>query len=645
MKRNNIFTTSVWSIMALSALTTSCDDSFLSPDPLSLYEPTATFSTQEGLDAAMASADKALKAYWTNTNAIDLQLPLTSEAMFSDITVASKTDDAYAFIDIKERFTPTQGYFNDDRNRLTIFWGETYNGIKYANTIIQYLPKVESLDAATRSAYMGRAYFHRSYRYLNLCFQFGDVPLVTKVLESPKMNYKSTKKEAIIKMITKDMEYAVQHVPEQSQMTYLGMINKGACRQLLIKCYLANGEFEKAKLQADTLIEHSGYSLMTENFGTFVNPNPKTWNITENVIWDLHRPENKSISANKEAILIMANRYGTDSGIRIRLMRNVVPWWNSVENKTPDNKLAVDRYALNNSLYEDSLDYNRAFGRGVGVVRPTYWAEKGAWYLNGQYDDTDLRHNNKVGNWVNMEDIKYNVKSSVWHGKHLMKSYTDETGQEVSLCGDTLRAWFGWPQYKTWLESPQDETTTANNYQGGFGDLYCYRLAETYLLRAEAKYYLGDPTAVDDVNIIRKRAHCTQLYSKVDIDDIADERARELYLEEWRFTELNRMSYCLALSGKTDKTGTVYDKNKLYENSFWWHRICDYNNYYNKNPQVQIKGRKYTMGNHNYNWPIPQEAIDANRNATLAQNYGYDGYDSSVEKWDNWEDAVADEEQ
>lgn len=52
-------------------------------------------------------------------------------------------------------------------------------------------------------------------------------------------------------------------------MTYIGMINKGACRQLLIKCYLANGEFQKAKEQADILIEQSGYSLMQDEFGTF----------------------------------------------------------------------------------------------------------------------------------------------------------------------------------------------------------------------------------------------------------------------------------------------------------------------------------------------------------------------------------------
>lgn len=130
----------------------------------------------------------------------------------------------------------------------------------------------------------------------------------------------------------------------------------------------------------------------------------------------------------------------------------------------------------------------------------------------------------------------------------------------------------------------------------------------------------------------------------MDIDDIVDERARELYLEEWRFTELSRISYSLALSGKTDKTGKTYNKDKLYEDSFWWQRITNYNNYYNKNPELQVKGRKYTMGKHNINWPIPQSAIDANLMGKLSQNYGYDGYDANTPKWETWEEAVADED-
>lgn len=61
-----------------------------------------------------------------------------------------------------------------------------------------------------------------------------------------------------------------------------------------------------------------------------------------------------------------------------------------------------------------------------------------------------------------------------------------------------------------------------------------------------------------------------------------DERARELYMEEWRHMELSRVSYCLALSGKPDKWGNTYNVNQLAEKSLWFERITRYNNYYNK---------------------------------------------------------------
>ena len=170
------------SCLALGSLMLiGCSDDFLKPDPLSLYDPETTFSTRAGLDAALGSADKQLRAYWTNTSAIDLQLPLTSEYMFSDMLVAGKTDDPNIFIDINERFTPQEGYYDDDRNRLTIFWGETYAGIKYANQIVSFIDKVPGLDDDTKNEYLGRAYFHRSFRYLNLCFQFGDVPFAIRL--------------------------------------------------------------------------------------------------------------------------------------------------------------------------------------------------------------------------------------------------------------------------------------------------------------------------------------------------------------------------------------------------------------------------------------------------------------------------------
>lgn len=58
--------------------------------------------------------------------------------------------------------------------------------------------------------------------------------------------------------------------------------------------------------------------------------------------------------------------------------------------------------------------------------------------------------------------------------------------------------------------------------------------------------------AADDVNIIRKRAHCTKLYEAKDMNlgIIFDERARELMFEELRHVEMVRASYIFAKQGK-----------------------------------------------------------------------------------------------
>lgn len=624
-------------ISGLLASLTGCKKEYLQPDPLSFYEPGATFTTRAGLDAALAIADRHLRSYWTYFEYVDLGLPINTEYMFSDMAVASKTDDGNIFADIATRFTPT-----DMPERTGYFWNETYNGIKYANTVLSFIGNVEGLDEATRNEYRGRALFHRSFRYLALVFEFKDVPLVTKILSAPKVNYKTTKREAILQMITADMEKAVEWVPEQKNMALKGMINKGACRQLLIKCYLATGQYDKAIEQADILINSSGYSLMTNTFGTFINPYPQTWPITRNVIWDLHRPENKAIAANNENILIMPNRMPTDAGINMNSMRNWLPWHDAIGTQSPDGKQALRFYAPNATTYRVNYDYPRAIGRGIAHIRPTYYATNELWIVNGVDDAGDLRHNSTVGNWARMDSLKYNDPSSTWFGKNLVLRHPTTN---AILCNDTVRNWFDWPHYKYYVENLIETGDRSNaNHRGGAGDWYFYRLAETYLLRAEAKFYKGDVVgATADVNTIRQRAGCTQTYAAVNIGDIMNERARELNMEEWRFTEMSRVSYCLAKSGKPDEWGNTYNADNLATNSYWFNRIQAYNNYYNKG-RVIVKNRSYTMAAHNINWPIPNSAIQANGGAKLRQNQGYTGFDATIPMWETWEEAVADED-
>ncbi|WP_207531747.1 RagB/SusD family nutrient uptake outer membrane protein [Desertivirga arenae] len=656
-RSNKLFLVKSLSIGLLSSLLLGgCKREFLEPDPLSFYEPAATFTSESGLQAALATSDRHLRNYWTV--GANISTPIMTEYTFSELAVSSKTDmDLLDNVNLE--LTPTSGAANNDDNRISYFWDEGYAGIKYANTVISYADKVAGLSEATKNAYLGRAYFHRSFRYLSLVFQFGDIPFITKLLEVPKQNYRSTKKEAILNKITEDMEFAVQWVPEQGSSPYIGTVNKGACRQLLIKCYLATGQFQKAKDQADILINQSGYQLMQNNFGTF-NPGgePETWPITRNVIWDLHRPENKLIAANKEVIMGMPNRGTSESFTNFLTMRIFGPFWNSGDVKSPDGKTAVNNYARNNSNYNKAYDYVRAIGRGIGTIRPTYFAQNAMWGVNGVMDAGDLRHSSAVGNWVSMTSLKYNDKTSTYFGQNLRLNHPTTN---ALLSADTLRTWFDFPHYKIFLNDVQAEATPGSNQfngatTGGNADWYLYRLAETYLLRAEAKFYLGDPAgAATDVNEVRKRAKCQQLYTTVTIGDIMNERARELYLEEWRHVELSRVSYSLALSGKPDEWGNVYNVNTYDKQSgtdpdggsYWYQRIVRTNNngFYNSGKQIKVGNRTYTftMGKQNLYWPIPNSAITANNKGQLSQNFGYPGYDPNTPKWEIWQEAVEDE--
>lgn len=624
-------------IFSFSFFITGCTDDFLKPDPLSFYEPSNTFKTRKGLESALATCDKHLRNMFFTWDDGD-NAPILTEYYFSDLGVSGTTDKSSATataINMNVYLTPTASN-SSNTTYWRSFWEEAYNGIKYANSIITNINEVPNIEPELKNEMLGRAYFHRAIKYYDLVFQFKDVPLFTQEVRGPKFDYRSTKRSVILNMITKDLEFAVQKVPENVE--YGGMITKGACRQLLIKCYLSIGEFDKAIAQADTLINLSGYQLMTESFGDFINPMPEVHKVVRNVIWDLHRPENKMIGENKETILCMINRYGYEGvSVRTKMMRNCVPFWPATGNigiMTPSGKQGMD-------IKKDFIDYRKTYGRGVAKIRPTNYAQYGMWLG----DTTDLRHDSKSGNWMQMEMLKYNhpnlyKNNDPYAGKHL-RLY-DEQGK--LLCTDTIRSWFSWPHYKIWIEDRSQEMNT--NYDGGEGDWYMYRLAETYLLRAEAYLWKGDKVkAAKDVNIIRKRAHCTKMFTANDINMgvVMDERARELYMEEWRRVELGRVSYIFAITGQTDEFGQTYTEETISDNSYWWQRVKKYNNFYNSGIKTR-SNVEYTISPYHIFLPVPQTAIDGNREGIINQNKGYAGYEHNIKPFDNLQDAIASEQ-
>ena len=671
INKNNILRKGL--MVALAGTMVGCSDGFLEQDPLSFYEPATTYSTEAGLQAALAPCDKQLKTYridgnWNNVG-------IFTNYLMSDVGMYAKTDMGGGFQDnFDAKLTPTSGMAGGgDANYMQRFWDQGFSMVKYANTILSYIDNVKGLDDATRDAYKGRAYFHRAYAYYNLALQFGDIPLVTKLISVPKRNYTSASKEAIFKMLVHDLEFAVQHVPAQKDMAYVGQVNQEGCMHLLVKCYLAVGEYAKAEAVATDLINNHGLKLMTENFGTWQPSGAEdTWKVTRNVVWDLHRTPNIADPANKETIMMISNSNDQDF-TTYNVMRACFAHWSNGIIRDPHGLGGPGQnIARNNGNYNPELDWVRAAGRGIAVNRTSYFYNKTIWMYDGEYDWQDLRHNREVGNWMEMEDFKYNNKKSDCYGQNYQLYATEDYADPSDpskilvhkgdiLCSDTIRSWYPTPLYQLYiLDTPNENNMGANQFQGASGkgangDMYLFRLAETYLLRAEARLYQKNAAgAAEDVNAVRKRANAKKMYTTVNIGDIMAERARELYLEEFRQAEMVRVSWCLARSGVADEWGNTYDLNTwdkqegtdLNGGSYWYRRCTKYNVFnhdYGKGQQGN-QTFEYKINKHNMFWPVPNSAITANNKGQLRQNYGYDGYSESIPMWTNWEDAVADEE-
>ena len=616
-------------------LLAGCSESWLEPDPLSFYEPSVTLSTKEGLESALTTCQRQLRYYYMQDNGP----ALATEMMFSDVAVTAVSDFS-GCQNIVSNVTPTSNNNWFGTNMIDWFWNIGTQGISFANVVITRIPKLD-LDQSIKDQMLSRAYFQRAWRYYHLIFQFGDIPFLSKEVATPKLDFRSTKMEVIIEQMIKDLEFSVEHIAERDDY---GKENRGACRMLLIKYYMAAGDFDKAIEQANALINNSGYKLMESSFGKWENPYPNEHPITRNVIWDLHRPTNKADASNLESIMIMVNRYdNSESRLNTNFLYNMTPFWSQTDKNrgilTPSkSNSGMTRQAATESMlkqYPDFVDLRAVFGRGEAFSRPTYFAEKSMWT-----DNNDLRHSRETGNWFVMEDLKYNDPNLL---KTVDKDYYLKPIQKYAddgtlLCKDTIRCWFNYPYYKLWVEDTSREVGdgyTGTDYVGGSGDWYLYRLAEAYLLRAEAYYWKKDyAKAAEDVNEIRKRAECKTFFETSDfsglngLDIIMDERARELMYEELRHVELVRASFI-----KAEQEGIYTSPKDIADeksDSYWWHRITKYNNYYNKGVKT-LHNDEYTMGKYNIFWPIPQSSIDANLYNQLNQNYGYPGYEKNVQ--------------
>jgi hypothetical protein len=630
----------------------SCNEEFLQEKPLSTLSPENTFTSAAGLQTALDASLKGIFNQW-NTDVGDLMF----NHNMSEATVVSCTDKPDSpGVDMRIYATP-QNTRNNDAGRMLNFYNENYKQIKNANTVIDNInipdwPGGES--DPDRNDLLGRAYFARAFFFMQLTMDFGNVAVPLNVISEARQDFKAFHMQGIWDQMVTDLEWAEKWVKPKSQLP-IGQPPVDAVRILLAKYYMLNERFADAEEMMTKVINDPESKLFTQAdvdaSGIDVvrvgnNLNPYTGEVLDG--WDCNQPadpvnllfmaENNQKPENPEGIFTVVNTHGwSGSGGQGRSMR-VRAWGPNFVSTNKGVKAPPTGTVTGMNIAQNEVSKQmHKFGRGQGFARPTNYAQFEIWQFKGENDRQDYRH--KKGNWFDMDMLVYDnpdLEGTEWY---LQPARLWHEG--TLLCEDSIRCWYGYPFYKFYAHNYEDRV---DRQDGGKQDMYIYREAEAYLLRAEARFWQGKYAgAADDINIIRERANSIHMYTAGDVQTegigaILDERCRELWGEEYRHDELVRISVIFAKTGKQCYNGKTYSwdgndmEKSLSSNSFYYDRQIEKNNYFREQvPWSTYPTTKYTMDPKHIFWPVFEDYLIGNVGAILNQTTGYDGSESNIE--------------
>lgn len=559
----------LWAILFVFLV--SCGDSFLDETTYSFLTPDNAFSQPAYIEQGIVGLHEQARVGWWTPNNWGTTVMFT---LGTDLSYNGEQPDNTSPMNYVTNYTPLAGSSNQ--------WSRSYGLIQKANILIDAINISDDAiwtNAGEKEVLLGEAMFFRAFGYRILVTLFGDVPLVTEVINTPKLDFVRAPKADIYSLLESDLNYAANHLPVRGSEKAPGRITQGAAWHLLSEIYLAQSKFQDAVTAASHVIDDYDYALMTRRFGTklgndiFGSGDP---------YFDLFGYGNHNLSENTEAIWVIQIAPNVAGGSEYPGERMYGNAYHLMGN-TPDGFRAF-RGELVNGLYtgySDTLGQSVAWNRPTSYVLYTIWGG-GNWNV----DQRNAEHNLK-------RNFYFDNPASAYHGQKIEWSLYAAAGvTRPNPRQDTLQYIFPFFMKVT---APCERFTNAPLSGGGVNHkcIYAMRLAETYLLRAEAYLGLGDlGKAADDINMVRNRAKALPVDpNDVTIDYILDERARELYAEEMRTITLWRL-------GKAVERIRKYNDNPV-------------------RPGLNIQ-------DYHKLWPIPQTEIDRNTDAVLTQNLGYD---------------------
>jgi hypothetical protein len=448
-------------------------------------------------------------------------------------------------------------------------WNSCYDGIGSCNTAIKYAPMAPFTSEEKRNEVVAEAHFLRAMYYYNLVEQFGGVTATTDVVVNVNLRPERAVPIEIYKnIIIPDLEFAVKWLPVNNGIT---KPSKKSALGFLARAYLQTVEYDETKSLAGKALEtaklliddcESGGSIYnTYLYPTFNDVFLESNNASNREALWAHRFVVGGVS-NNAWFMNMNNElfYSvvTDFGAIQQLGADYTTW-----GRRSGGQFMPSAYLLN--LYVQpggTLDprYHQSFQTTWTVNKANYtWTEAALKIFdrsNAVTTSTTLNAGDVAIDFVHPLDPDYTAKvadklaqpylvvdyADVYENRSVKMQYNRVNRPLDGGGTQTTNPFFSfYPSLMKHNSSNYYTNNPSNNRYGNLNATFMMRMAEVYLIAAEADIYVnGGANALQYINKIRSRAGAELLTGMPDVQAVLDERARELCGEYVRYYDLKR---------------------------------------------------------------------------------------------------------
>lgn len=518
-------------------------------------------NTPKGFEDAVKSAYSSLRYYYGT------QQGLTLTEYGTDI-YATGADGSYkGFHFYDTQLQPTVDYLGNT-------WDELYRGINTCNAVIERAPAA-TVTEAIKARRVAEAKFLRAHYYYILHQQFGGVDLRLSETLAPTKETKRASDAEMYAAIIKDLNDAIPALEAKAQATDYGRATKPAAETLLAKVYLAKAyssakaadDFTKAADLCKTVTTAYGFKLL-DDFASVFDENNQ---INSEIVF--------AVQYTSDPLTNLTNNTGAVNGgnnlhLFFGMQYDVQPGMKrDVFYGRPFKRLRPTAYLLE-TCFKDRVNDSRY----KKTFRDTWLSNNPGANLNASFDNSKTK-------------ITFAAGDTAIFIPGFEMSVADRAKKKYQVLVPSRYDEALFPTLMKFFDTKRPDLT----YEAGSRDFFVFRLADVYLMLAEAQLKAGNVAeATKAINVVRERAAWPGKKAAMAITDaqmtfdfLIEERARELAGEQMRWMDLKRW-------------GLLVDRVKKY------------------NPQAAVN-----VADKHYVRPIPQTQIDRSNAGVFAQNPGY----------------------